>query len=316
MNNALYKTRRAFLRDVALGGAVLLGWPRRLSWAVEPSLATKPLTVVYYTDIHARTEWDTPEAMRMAAAAINAHAPDVVLCGGDMITDGYTSSVEMAAPRWAAYLAMHKSISPLPESAIGNHDLVGIEPDDQSPPAADPRADVRDKMGVSSTYRSFNRHGYQFIILDSVEITNDDLKYRGYVNDEQMNWLQAELASLDPATPIVLMTHMPLLSSFFQYTKGITNPVPENRGVVNNRAVLNLFEGRRLLAVLQGHLHVNEMIKFGETTFITGGAVCGMWWRGAWHGTAEGFGVLRLHPDRVEWSYHTYGWTARRPDGV
>jgi hypothetical protein len=55
------------------------------------------------------------------------------------------------------------------------------------------------------------------------------------------------------------------------------------------------------------------MLRWRSTTFITGGAVSGKWWRGSWHGTPEGFGVVTLRPDRVEWQYRTYGWQARRP---
>lgn len=309
-------TRRRFLQQAGIGGLTLLGWPPRLSWAVEPHAASGSLRVVYYTDIHARVEWDTPQAMLMAAAAINAQRPDVVLCGGDLITDGYTSSPEVVAPRWDAYLAMHRAITPTPFAALGNHDLVGIEPEDGSAPVENPRADFLARLEVSRTYRSFDHEGYHFIILDSLEPTSDEFKYRGWVNEEQMNWLHADLQAMDPDTPIVLMTHMPLATSFFQMVDGHGKGVPPNRGVMNNRDVLAALKDRKLLAVLQGHLHVNEMIRLNGITFITGGAVCGKWWRGSWHGTGEGFGMLELHPDRVDWSYHTYGWTARRPDGV
>ena len=59
--------------------------------------------------------------------------------------------------------------------------------------------------------------------------------------------------------------------------------------------------------------HAEEMLRWRGTTFITGGAVCGDKWRGPKHGTAEGFGVLTLRPDRVDWRYESYGWKARRP---
>jgi len=86
--------------------------------------------------------------------------------------------------------------------------------------------------------------------------------------------------------------------------------------VVNNREVLARFEGHNLILVLQGHLHVNEMLRWRNTTFLTGGAVCGKWWRGVWHGTDAGFGVLKLRGDHVDWEYIDYGWDARRPAGV
>jgi len=306
-------SRRSFIRSSAIGGIAAMSWPARWSWAVEPSTAADPLRLVFFTDIHARTEWDTPEAMMTAARAINQHQADVVICGGDMITDGYQSSVETVAPRWEAYRAMHDAIQPSPRFVLGNHDLVAVEPDDGTPPAEDPRADAKARMGMTETYGSFDAGGYHFILLDSMQVTTDEYKYRGYIDEVQMDWLRRDLENVAKSTPIILVSHMPLLTSFFQMTRGTEAPVPPNRGVVNNLVVLAQFEHHKLLLVLQGHLHVNEMMRWRETTFITGGAVSGKWWRGEWHGTSEGYGVLNLHPDRVDWEYHTYGWTARRP---
>lgn len=296
--------------------AVWLG----LLWAIAaaPAAAAAPtgtLKVVFFTDIHARTEWNTPDAMLQAAEAITAQQADLVICGGDMITDGYDATAAAVAPRWEAYCAMQERIRPAPVAVVGNHDLVGVEPADGSPPAADPRAEVRARLGLDRTYRSFDLNGYHFILLDSIEITRDERKYRGFIGPEQMDWLKADLANVAADTPIVVVTHIPLLTGFYQMTGGIETPVPANRGVVNNLDVLAAFANHRLLAVLQGHLHVNELMRWRNTTFITGGAVCGKWWRGSWQGTAEGFGVLTLHPDRVDWDYRTYGWKAVRPAG-
>lgn len=310
-------TRRKFLQNAALvGGACAMGWPARLSWAVEPSPGTRTLKLLYYTDIHARVEWDTPVAMMKAAEAINAHTADLVICGGDLITDGYTSGSATTGPRWDAYLAMHNAINPKPEAALGNHDLVGAAPEDGTAPQADPRIEFREKLGLEKTYRSFDRHGYHFIFLDSIQVTSDDLRYRGYVDSDQREWIKADLAALAPGTPIIVVSHMPMLTGFFQMTEGVESPVPPNRGLVNNKEVLGLFEKHNLLLVLQGHLHVNEMIRWGNTTFITGGAICGKWWRGEWQGTDAGFGVVTLNPGRVDWAYHTYGWTPRRPQNA
>jgi len=63
---------------------------------------------------------------------------------------------------------------------------------------------------------------------------------------------------------------------------------------------------------MQGHLHVNELLRWRDTTFINGGAICGSWWRGSRHGTEEGFGLVTLRDNRVEWEYVDYGWQARR----
>lgn len=310
MNPSRTPTGRLFRRGAA-GGLWLLA-----VWSGGLACAPRPVKVVFYTDVHARTEWETPQALAQAAAAITAENADLVIAGGDLITDGYVSSPAQAAPRWAAYLAMHRAIRPAPVVAFGNHDLVGIAPADGAPPAADPRADFRARFGLDSTFRSFDFKGYHFILLDSIEVIDGAEPYRGFVGAEQMRWLHADLAQTPPDRPIVLVSHLPLLTGFYQMTGGIAEPVPPGRGVLNNREVLAAFANHRLLAVLQGHLHVEETIRWRGTTFITGGSVCGQWWRGPWQGTPEGYGVLLLHPDRVEWKYRPTGWKARRPAGV
>ena len=71
-----------------------------------------------------------------------------------------------------------------------------------------------------------------------------------------------------------------------------------------------MFENYNVLAVLQGHLHVNELVEYQNTKFITGGAVCGNWWHGLQMGTPEGFTVVSLHSGKITTRYETYGFKA------
>lgn len=308
--------RRHFLGAAAVAGAAwATGWPRQASWAAAGP--EQPLRIAFLTDIHARVEWDTPEAMARCADLINAQKPDLIIGGGDCITDGFTSTPEQVVPRWQAYRsALHDRLQAPLHVALGNHDLVGVEPADGSAPAADPRADFRRELGLAQTYRSVDAGGCHLIFLDPFEITGDALRYRGFIGPEQMAWLRADLAGVDSATPVILVVHMPLLTGFFQATQGAPAPAPANRVVVNSLEVLDALAGHNLVLVLQGHLHVNEMLRWRQTTFITGGAVSGKWWRGSWHGTPEGFGVVTLRAGQVDWRYLDYGWQARRPAGV
>jgi len=209
-------------------------------------------------------------------------------------------------------MAMHRAIRAPVEAILGNHDLVAVQPDDGSEPNFDPRSVFRQKLGLDRTWRVVDANGYRFFLIDSVEISDDDLMYHGRVSEEQLSWLGDELGRTDTNTPIVLVTHIPLLSVIHQAIKGATFAVEASRLVVNNREVLEHFADHNLLLVLQGHLHAEEMLRWQGTTFITSGAICGNKWRGPRYGTPEGFGVLTLRPDRVEWEYKTYGWTARR----
>ena len=274
---------------------------------------TAALRLVFMTDLHARTEWDTPVALKQAAAAMNAQKPDLVVVGGDLITDGFQSSAATVEPRWEAYLAMQQLIQAPVQAAIGNHDLVAAIPEDGSPAAADPRVIFCQKMGVEKTYRSFDTNGYHFILLDAIRVTGGNLKYEGRIDPEQLAWLKTDLAGVDSNRPIVVVTHLPFLTTFFQDTEGGVANAPKNRVIVNGPEVLRLFKDRNLILVLQGHLHINEWMRTRDITFVTGGAICGKWWRGDWMGTKAGFGVVTLRGNDVNWEYKDYGWTARRP---
>jgi Icc protein len=305
--------RRQFLKTGAGAGlgAAAMGMPP-LNWAAAGA-PNRTLRILFYTDVHTRVEWDTPLALEQAAARMNQEKADLVIAGGDLITDGFQSSAASVAHRWDAYMHMHRAIDTEIHPAIGNHDLVAARPEDGTEPSADPRRIFRDKMGLEKTYRSFDAAGTHILFLDGIHVTDNEDKYHGFIEPEQMAWLEADLSGVAKDTPVILVTHMPLLTAFYQATRGATEPAPPNRVMTNGREVLKRFRAHNLLLVLQGHLHVDELLRWRNTTLITGGAVCAKWWRGNWHGTEEGFGLVTLTPDRVTWQYIDYGWTAKRP---
>ncbi len=306
-------TRRNFLNKL-MGGLVLFtgGCSKKWVWPILGADAGS-VRLAFYTDVHARTEWETPAAMAQAANAINGRKSDMVVIGGDLITDGFQSSAAKVEPRWEAYMKMHQAIKVDVYPAIGNHDLVAVIPEDGTSAADNPRAEFLDLMGLGQTYYSFTAVGYHFIFLDAIQISRDECRYHGIVWPEQLAWLQQNLSTVSKGTPIIMVTHMPLLSAFYSASEGATVAAKPNRVVVNNCEVLKVLENHNLVLVLQGHLHVNEMIRWRGTTFITGGAICGKWWRGNWYGTEEGFYDITLTGNHVECSYIDYGWEARRP---
>lgn len=306
-------TRRRFVTQTLLGStAVAMGLPRRAAWSMSTAVP-KRTRFIFYTDVHTRLEWDTPVALARAAKAINRLNPDFVIAGGDLITDGFQSSAKTVAPRWDAYMAFHESINAPVYPVIGNHDYVAAMPTDGSKPAVDPRRIFKERMGVNRTYRTFEQSGCRFFLLDSIDVQGGEDRYRGHVSDEQMGWLKETLVDVPKAQPIVLASHIPIMTLYQQALEGSTTAAPVHRVVDNNREVIGLFNGHNLMLVLQGHVHVDELMRWCNTTFITGGAICAKWWRGPWHGTEEGFGVVTLEGDRVEWEYVDYGWDARRP---
>jgi len=300
------RSRRQFLQTAGLAGAwSLLGFPATTSWAARGATKGK-LRLVFYTDVHALDDDQVGAALARAAQAINAEHPELVIGGGDLIYDGFELSVAAAEKQWDAYMAFQGSIRAPVEVILGNHDLAAVRPADNTAPISDPRSVFRQKLGLDKTWRVIDTEGYRLFLLDSVSISDDDYGYHGGISDEQLSWLADELDRTDPGTPLVVVTHLPLLTAMYLAMDGAAKPLTPNLMVFNNNEVLELFAEHNLLLVLQGHLHAEEMLRWRGTTFVTSGAICGNKWRGPKHGTPEGFGVLTLRPDRVDWEYKTY----------
>jgi 3',5'-cyclic AMP phosphodiesterase CpdA len=143
------------------------------------------------------------------------------------------------------------------------------------------------------------------------------------VDPAQLTWLAADLAATPAGTPIIVVSHVPLVSAAPQYSapddkaaKAVAAEAKSHlHGLLlgNAYAVTQLFEGHNVIAVLQGHTHINETIYWRNTPYITSGAVSGNWWQGTRWGTPEGFTVVELYQGAARWRYETYGWKAPAP---
>jgi hypothetical protein len=131
-------------------------------WLITGS-ARGALRIVFYTDVHARTEWETPSTLQNAVAMINDKTGDLVIGGGDLITDGLDAIPDevanKVAPRWDIYMNMDKAIVGEHHTVIGNNDLVGALPEDGSPPLVAPRSDYKNRLGLSRTFYTFKAMG-------------------------------------------------------------------------------------------------------------------------------------------------------------
>ncbi len=197
---------------------------------------------------------------------------------------------------------------------IGNHDIVGWSSKGKVP-ANNPNYGKRiftERFGEGKTYRSFDHKGWHFIILDSLGQAKDTPDYIGYIDREQMEWLQADLKQTGTKTPIVIVTHVPFLSTMDQTLVGIDKPVPPYGLVTNFFEFRELFNPYNVQLILSGHGHVRERIEIMGSTHIQSGAVCGRWWKGRLFGEPEAFAVITCKRDSFDYEYQDFGWTARK----
>jgi 3',5'-cyclic AMP phosphodiesterase CpdA len=232
----------------------------------------------------------------------HADKPAFILHGGDVIMDALAKDKADVQKQWDAWHSVVKANNSLPiEYCIGNHDVWGFEG-----AKADPLYGKKwavDLMKISGRYRSFDRNGWHFIILDSVQPKADGKWYTGAIDPEQLEWLKQDLAKTGTKTPILIMSHIPIFSptAFFseRNIKDESWTIPAALVLSNTPELLKLFyQYPNVKAALSGHMHLLDRVDYNGVTYLCNGSVCGDWWRSdTYQQTKAGYALIDLYDD-------------------
>ncbi|MCU0227138.1 MAG: metallophosphoesterase [Bryobacterales bacterium] len=295
--------RRGFLHTLTGGLAALAA-----AEAASAQASANGWSFVHFTDTHIQPELRAEEGCRAAFRKISALKPDFAISGGDLIFDALGTDRKRADLQFGMYKETIKLLEMPLYNTMGNHDVFGLYTKSGVAPTEPKYGKLLYEDYIGKRYHSFNHKGWHFIVLDSIGMT-PERQYIGHIDDEQLTWLKNDLESTGTSTPIVVVTHIALTTSFpFM----VNAPGASTAGVVitNTREVMALLAPYKVKAVLQGHTHIIENVRYKDTQFITSGAVSGNWWKGQRFGFDEGFAVLTVQGDEIHWRYETYGWKA------
>lgn len=262
---------------------------------------------VFMTDIHLQPEQQAVEGFREALSVADSLDVDFIITGGDLIMDALGASYTRADSLYNIYNEEVKNLDLEIYNTIGNHEVYGWYPESLSDSLNPEYGKKMYEKRIGQVYYTFNHKGWKFYILDSVH-KKGKRGYHGYIDSTQLEWLRQDLVTVDTATPIIISTHIPFISSWAQISVGSTVPLSHSSVVENSKEVLKLFEEYNLKLVLQGHHHIMEDIYIRNIHFITGGAVSGAWWRGIRDQTEEGFLLISCENGEFDWEYIDYGW--------
>jgi len=261
------------------------------------------------TDIHIQREKNAISGFRKAIAKVNELNPDFVITGGDLIMDALGQTYGRADSLYYIFTTMQKEFKMPVYNTMGNHEHYGWYASSGADTNHPEYGKQMFEKRIGPRYQRIDRKGWVFLILDSV-VKDGKGGYEGGIDTEQIEWMKAQLADIDPKTPIVISLHIPLLTTEAQILRGATAANEPGEVVVNSKEVIDLFKNHNLELVLQGHLHYYETLFVFGTSYITGGAVSGAWWEGPYLGTEEGFVLIKVKGEEVSWEYIDYGWKA------
>jgi len=327
-------SRRDFL---AVGtSAICLAAATASSTALAGPPRSRRLRIAHLTDIHLQPELQAARGLAtcfahvqsrpavasegMVGDVIDTSPPDLIITGGDTIMDAFEADrarTKLQWELWRKVKADHCGIEM--HSVVGNHDVWGWDRAKAGTTGTEPLYGKRwvcDEFGRELPYTSFDRGGWHIVLLDS--IFPHEQTYIGRLDDAQWDWLERDLAAVDPATPVIIFSHIPILSATPLAVAGPSTPgasgiaVPGGRIHVDGDRFQTLLAGRRnVKACASGHMHLVEQLDFQGVRYLCNGAVSAGWWKGRNRDTDFGYAVVDLFDDgTVERRYVSYGWTA------
>lgn len=264
------------------------------------------LRVGHITDVHVFADKRAPERFAACLQEIQSmkDRPDFLLNGGDCIMDAMASSKDSVKGQWKVWNTVLKDNLSLPiHHAIGNHDVWGVNKDRAGLTGNEPLFGKQwpmQELGLADRFYAFSQGGWRFIVLDSIYMLGQD--YHGRLDEVQYEWLKAELNEVPKTTPILILSHISLLSGCVFMDASNKEPtdwrVPAAWMHGDARRLVDLFwKHPNVKVAISGHQHLRERLEYNGLTYLCNGAVCGSWWDGNYKQTPPGYAIIDLYND-------------------
>jgi len=305
--------RRNFLRGSGFAAAAYaMGGPQGRAQETEriQQVVSGGFTFAFFTDVHVEPEMDAPLGTALAMDVINATDAEFAICGGDHVFDALQAHKARILEQYTLYAEAEKALRMPVWHVLGNHDVAGLETGMSRHDAIFGKA-LFEQAFNTPTYYTFGYRGVHFIVLDAIFVDGRD--WRPEIDLRQLAWLNRALDAAGGA-PTIVVSHVPLATSMASYAPGSSNKVYEP--VRNGDVIIPMLERYNVIALLQGHTHIVENVYRHGIQYLTGGAVCGNWWKGAQYGDREGITLVTVENGAVTTKYVPTGFTSIEPESA
>ncbi len=269
------------------------------------------LRIAHLTDVHLKDKFDAPARFVKCLHHVQQQSRvDFILNGGDVVFDMNKENLGTIDAQWKLWHSVIKSDCSLPiHYVLGNHDVWWNE-DDKTQMLYGKKFSM-DQLQLSTPYYRFIKNGWKFILLDSVHLDVDNTWYIGKLGDVQFAWLENELNNTPADMPVLVMSHIPLLTA----TNMVDDEPAVNKWEITGgemhtdiaKITALFYKHPNVKLCLSGHIHLRDKVVYNNVTYLCNGAVSGAWWEGNKRETPPGYGLIDLYADgSFEERYVTY----------
>ncbi|WP_439583394.1 metallophosphoesterase family protein [Dyadobacter bucti] len=293
--------RRNLLKNIGLlaGGLSL----PNLTNAASPEKPSRVLRIAHVTDIHVQPHLWAAKGMEKCLHHIQDLdiRPDVIFNGGDSVMGAGGISKHKASREWNLFHEVLRNENSLPLfSCIGNHDIWANK--EHNALFGDGKKWAMDEFKLPEPYYSFDKNGWHFIFLDSIHPQEDGFRYYARLDDKQFDWLENDLRNVDPDTPVMIVSHIPILAACV-FLDGDTLQdnewrVPGSWMHTDAAKLVKLFTKHKNVRLsISGHTHLLDRVEYNGVSYCCNGAVCGNYWFGKTQETRAGYAIIDLFDD-------------------
>ena len=298
--------RRKFISNSVLGALAVSSIGACTAMAGEKK--KRVLRIAHITDMHIFPDATPEKGIQNLLEQLHGmeDKPDFVINTGDNIMDSLKRGKEDVAAQWAAWKTNFRDkLQYELFNCIGNHDVWGWGLDDEEV-KTDPlygKAWARKMLGLEeSTYYSFERNGWKIICMDSPMHDENGHAYTAKIDEEQFAWLEKSLAETSPEMPVMIASHIPILTPtvFFDGDNEKTGDwnIPGSWMHIDARRIKDLLKKYpNVKLAISGHVHLADEVKYLDVDYVCNGAACGGWWEGPYQEFHPAYAVIDLYED-------------------
>lgn len=249
------------------------------------------------------------------AVAATTASPVYSICMGDMSWDEYWHKRNFMLPEFRSLYERYTFPCPV-FNAMGNHD-------NDPYCASDEAASAAFRREIGPTYYSFNLGQLHYVVLDNIIYVNTGgregaigkLDYEVRIDDRQLAWLRADLATVaDKSAPLIIVMHAQL-HWWYRGSEGVSWKYAFTRGA---GCLVDALAGFSEVHLVTGHSHMNFRLLNGNLREHNIAATSGTWWwTGQIHsdytintcrdGSPGGYEVFEVDGRDIRWHYKGIG---------
>ena len=210
--------------------------------------------ILFFTDPHIFEGKGSDRGFESAVRKMNDVHADIWICGGD---------ISKSPEGFDFYNRAIKTCECPILFCMGNHE---IDNKHYEPQKSASYSSVHDVSGVC------------IIILDVLQV-DKNLDWFGGVRKEQIDWLKKELKKISLTHPILLVTHIPLITSY-PARRGHSTDVESQHHIINAEEIMELLLPFNSVVNLSGHEHQNARIFKEHLEILNSTSIGGHRWSG------------------------------------